>query len=189
MKKFIEIIKKLYTKNKVVFLISSFVVLVALGLLVWYFILNPMLTNNDRNDKAKLESELAIINKESQMLVDANGYKKFADKIDQIIKNRNLNKETLIYLYTSKAVSASNSDNFEDCYQAGLKIESLSSRSDIAELIGNCLLSLGKKDEAILYYQKAISRITGDSTLENSSKYYIQSKIDQINQPMTNEEI
>lgn len=185
MKKFIEIIKKLYTKNKVVFFISSFVVLVALGLLVWYFILNPIIVPNENTKKQQIEEQLSAIRNDSNLYYDNDSYKQYAKKIDSFIAENKPEKNVLLDIYKIKATTAINSFNFEDCYTTALKIDEISPSYDNTELIGDCLAGLDRKQEAIKSYEKSISMIIGDTVLDQLSKSSISNKITNLSENLS----
>lgn len=141
-----------------------------------------MLTDNSKNTETKIKTEFAKVQLDSNIKYDKDGYKKFAEKIDNFISSYELESQMKISLLKVKAVSAFNSKNYEDSYQTALKIEELQPTYYNAELIGDSLVKLNKKNEAIQYYKKAIERITGNEEVDYLDISSIQSKIDNLNQ-------
>lgn len=183
MNKVIKNLKSLSKLKKAIIIASATIFLAGVGFSVWYFWISPDGALNSRNDKQKIQSELSSIAKQSNAVFDNEGYNKYAQKIDNIIKNYNLTDGNLYDLYSSKAVSAINSENYQSCYESALRAFEIKNTSDMAVLAGNCLAALGRKDEAITYYEKAISLITDTDELSMQDKAFIKSKINELNNP------
>jgi len=183
MNKVIKNLKSLSKPKKAIIIAGTIILLAGVGFSVWYFWINPEGILNPRNNKQKIESELSAILEESTFIYDGEEYNKYSDKIDNIIKNYNLTESNLSELYSSKAVSAYNSSNYQSCYESALKAFEIFNTFDMAETIGDCLAALGRKDEAITYYEKAISLITDTDELSTQDKGHIKSKINDLNNP------
>lgn len=151
--------------------------LLLIGFSIWFFIINPSNISNDKIKKEKIEKQLSDIREESNIYHGSDTYKEFADKINTFIKDNNPEKNILIELYQIKSIASFNSFNYDDCYDTTIKLDELSPDFSNTELIGDCLAGQGKKEEAIKYYEKAISMNKGDSDLDQLDKSSIWNKI------------
>lgn len=169
----------LKSKKKVTIVSLITIVVIGLSFLSWTYLINPIFFPS-RDDKQKITELLGDIKQDSNTIYSAESFKNYSDRIDTLIKNYNLDNNVLLDLYTIKAVSAYNSENYQVCYESAMRAFEIINRFDIAEIIGDCLVGLNRRDEAVSYYEKAITLITDTDELARLDKGHIEQKIEEL---------
>lgn len=125
-------------------------------------------------------SELNRLAIASNSVSDVDSQKDFNKDIEESLSKNKYTDFEKAQLYLYQASAAYNINNYQEAYDYALKSEQLSPTASSAELLGNCLAKLDKKQEAIDYYNKAISRITDTDELSEADRDYLRFKIQQL---------
>lgn len=160
---------------------------ISIGAATWYFVNNSKKNKSPADNQkilelAKLQEKAQksfnIYNEASKSVLSGN-YDAGQAVLDKAIQGTSDNAEQAS-LYLQKSSIAINAGKYDDAYNFAKKAEDLNASVDSAKMMADAAVRRGDKDDAIVKYKLAISRITGTSEQDGLDKQDLQNNIKQL---------
>lgn len=173
--------KQLPGVTKLLVLIFSILIIAVLLIYIWVNIIVPNYFTPKTNVSGSLKTyeitELASI---ANTINTADAQEAFNKRVDESIKNNKYTDQEKAKLYIYQSSVAYNLEKYQEAYDYASQSEQLYPSTNSAELMADSLINLNNKQEAIIYFNKAIERITGTDLLSEKDKEHIREKIQKL---------
>ncbi|MGH7197042.1 MAG: tetratricopeptide repeat protein [Candidatus Saccharimonadales bacterium] len=170
-------------KKKIILIVSIALLLIAAaaaGLTTqWFLNKNGGQPSDDPSkDQAALErSKLPATIEEVQALRVEGKDDEANKKADSALSNPSISNDDRYMLYIQKGAAYENQGNLQEAYNAYLKASETKQTLEVFNLLGDVAAQLGKKQEAIDFYKKAIPLIDQNNPRRDAEKRLLEQKI------------
>lgn len=167
--------------KRILIVIAIVLILAGISFGVWYFI-----DLNNKNQKITEQSKILekaqesfnIYNNASSKAISGD-YTAGLKILDDAINNTTINSEKA-KIYLQESSIAFNLDKFDDAYEFAKKAEDLYLDVNSAKMMAAAQAKRGNTKDAIVKYELALSRITGNSELDELDKQDIRNDIKKL---------
>lgn len=170
-------------KKKIVLIIIT-IVLCVIGIAeAWYIIQQQKQTQQqgqEETQKTTVDDTQSILDKANTL--EQSGDTAAAQKVyDDAIANSG-NAAQKSYFTLSKATPLMNEGKFDEAIAIGKEAEKIDANVSVMRFLANVYDAAGDKQNAIIYYQKAIDMTDDSDPMGESNKQHYQQAIERLNQ-------